>query len=250
MSKRLPYYQSEPAEYLAGDIMYCSYSAHGVFTIIRALYWQKDCELTLTQAKKRLKGSDEFIDELINEGIIKVNDDNISINFLDEQFEKASGQSKANSENGKKGAAKRWAKKGKDSESIATPSKKDSESIALREDKIKEEEIREDKIKEDNIILEVLLKSETQFAIEKNLRNFGLEIPDYNSAVNMFSDKLIAEDDVYKSQNEIRKHFSNWLKLELKSLKKQNNNGHTETRTKEQRLADIQRTKSKGYYTS
>tara|TARA_R110000772_G_C13310212_1_gene439947 strand:- start:788 stop:1579 length:792 start_codon:yes stop_codon:yes gene_type:complete len=135
MSKRLPYYQSEPAEYLAGDIMFCSYAAQGVFSIIRALYWQKDCNLTLTQVKRRFKDADEFILELINENIIKVELDNISISFLDEQFEKASGKSKANSENGKKGAAKRWANKGIDSESIATPLNKDSESIALREDK-------------------------------------------------------------------------------------------------------------------
>jgi len=145
MSKRLPYYQSEPAEYLAGDIMFCSYASQGVFTVIRALYWQKDCNLTLIQVERRLKNADEHIKELIEEGIIKIQDGNISICFLDEQFEKASGQSIANSENGKKGAAKRWANKGIDSppisEIIAPPLKSDGESIALREDK----EDKEDK---------------------------------------------------------------------------------------------------------
>jgi len=145
MSKRLPYYQSEPAEYLAGDIMFCSYASQGVFTVIRALYWQKDCKLTLIQVERRLKNADEHIKELIEEGIIKIQDGNISICFLDEQFEKASGQSIANSENGKKGAAKRWANKGIDSppisEIIAPPLKSDGESIALREDK----EDKEDK---------------------------------------------------------------------------------------------------------
>ncbi|NQY43568.1 MAG: hypothetical protein HRT87_09525, partial [Legionellales bacterium] len=144
MSKRLPYYQSEPAEYLAGDIMFCSYAAQGVFRVVRALYWQKDCTLTLTQLKRRLTQAEEHIEELIEEGIIKVDNDDISITFLDEQFNKAVGKSKANSENGKKGAAKRWANKGIDSESIATPLKKDSESIALREDKIKEDKIKEE----------------------------------------------------------------------------------------------------------
>lgn len=69
MSKRLPYYQSEPAEYLAGDIMFCSYAAQGVFTIIRALYWQRDCELTLSQVKKRCKGADDLIQELPTHGL-------------------------------------------------------------------------------------------------------------------------------------------------------------------------------------
>jgi len=163
MSKRLPYYQSEPAEYLAGDIMFCSYSAQGVFSIIRALYWQKDCKLTLTQVKRRLNDADEFILELINENIIKVDLDNISITFLDEQFNKAVGKSKANSENGKKGAAKRWANKENHSEIIATPLKNDSEPIALREDKIKEDKEEDKSVLTPTTFLSWFNKKRTQF---------------------------------------------------------------------------------------
>ena len=136
MSKRLPYYQSEPAEYLAGDIMFCSYGAQGVFTILRALYWQRDCKLTLSQAKRRINNANEFFNELINDNIIKVDNDIITINFLNEQHINITNQSTVNSENGKKGAAKRW---GKNSESIAPPLIRHSESIALREDKIRED---------------------------------------------------------------------------------------------------------------
>ncbi len=140
MSKRLPYYQSEPAEYLAGDIMYCSYGAQGVFTIIRALYWQKDCSLTLDQAKRRITDADVYFDELIKENIIKIKDNNISITFLDNQLKDASKKSTTNSSNGKKGAEARW---GKNSEIIARPFLNDGEtygeSMALREDKIKED---------------------------------------------------------------------------------------------------------------
>jgi hypothetical protein len=156
MSKRLPYYQSEPAEYLAGDIMFCSYAAQGVFTIIRALYWQKDCKLLLSQVNKRLKDAGAEIKELVNEDIIKLEGEYIVIEFLDEQLQKLDKTSKTNSSNGQKGAQKRWGKPtpekdsiapllNKDSETIATPLKSDSESIALREDKI-----RRDKIIEDN----------------------------------------------------------------------------------------------------
>lgn len=123
MSKRLPYYQSEPAEYLAGDIMFCSYAAQGVFSIIRALYWQKDCDLTLGQVKRRCKGADELINELIDEDIIKINGQAINIDFLDEQFHKATNRAKTNSENGKKGAAARWKNSKDNSESIAPPLK-------------------------------------------------------------------------------------------------------------------------------
>lgn len=139
MSKRLPYYQSEPAEYLAGDIMFCSYGAQGVFTIIRALYWQKDCSLTLEQAKRRIKDADAFFDELINEKIIKINGENINITFLDNQFNDASKKSTVNSLNGKKGAESRWGKNSENGEIIAPLLSGYSESMALREDKIKED---------------------------------------------------------------------------------------------------------------
>jgi hypothetical protein len=141
MSKRLPYFQFEPAEYLAGDIMFCSYSAQGIFNTICALYWQKDCDLKYSQVIKRL-GNEDLLTELINEKIIKVENDSIIINFLDEQYLKATEKSKVNSSNGSKGALKRWAKNSEsNSEIIATPLKNDSESIALREDKIKEYKI-------------------------------------------------------------------------------------------------------------
>jgi len=137
MSKRLPYFQFEPAEYLAGDIFFCSYGAQGMFNNICALYWQKDCELKYSQVVKRFKNED-LIQELISENIIKVIEDKIIINFLDEQFSKATVKSVVNSENGKKGATKRWRK---NSEAIAKPLKIDSETIALREDKIKEDKV-------------------------------------------------------------------------------------------------------------
>jgi hypothetical protein len=99
MSKRLPYFQFEPAEWLAGDIMFCTLQAQGLFATIKALYWQKDCDLLLEQAIKRLK-NEELFDELISEKIIKIKSGKIKINFLDEQFEKASNLSNKNAKNG------------------------------------------------------------------------------------------------------------------------------------------------------
>lgn len=152
MSKRLPYYQFEPAEYLAGDIMFCSYGAQGVFATLCALYWQKDCKLSLEPAKRRINNSDTYFDELIKEGIIKLNGNEISISFLDNQFKDITEKSVINSINGKKGAEVRWRKNG---ESIAglflNDGETDGESIALRENKIIEDNIIENNIKENNI---------------------------------------------------------------------------------------------------
>ncbi|WP_339919527.1 hypothetical protein [uncultured Flavobacterium sp.] len=148
MGKRLPYFQFEVAEWLAGDIMFCSFEAQGLFVNLMALYWQKDCELNLDQAIKRLK-SDEMFKELIDEKIIKIDSGKISINFLDEQFYKASEKSRVNSMNGSLGGRPK-----KEIESENKPngfnlvSESKSEKKPIREDKIKEEEIKENKIKE------------------------------------------------------------------------------------------------------
>jgi uncharacterized protein YihD (DUF1040 family) len=151
MSKRLPYFQFEPAEWLAGDIMFCSMESQGLYVNLMALYWQKDCDLTLEQARKRLN-SEKGFEELISEKIIKIDSDKIIIAFLNEQWEKLSEKSNANSDNGRKGAIKRWQN---NSQAIATPLKIDSdsnsESIALRREEKRKEEIIKEKIIKENI---------------------------------------------------------------------------------------------------
>lgn len=142
MSKRLPYFQFEPAEWLAGDIMFCSLSAKGLFTDIMTLYWQRDCKLTLEQAQKRFNYENEF-NELISEEIIKIKDGFIVIEFLDNQMIKAIEKSSVNSINGAKG--------GRPKKQTETE-KKPNALISVIENESEKKPIREDKIKEDNII--------------------------------------------------------------------------------------------------
>jgi uncharacterized protein YihD (DUF1040 family) len=210
MSKRLPYFQFEPAEYLAGDIMFCSYSAQGIFNTICALYWQKDCDLKYSQVIKRL-GNEDLLKELINEKIIKVENDSIIINFLDEQYLKATEKSKVNSSNGSKGALKRWAKNSEsNSEIIATPLKTDSESIALREDKIREDKIKEDEIKIDNKkFVENCLASEQwleTICMQKKITLAKIKI-----LLIEFETHLVLSGDQKKYLEDFKTHFNNWL---------------------------------------
>jgi len=219
MSKRLPYFQFEPAEYLAGDIMSCSYAAQGMFNNICALYWQKDCELKYTQTVKRF-GNEELIKELISENIIKSKSDKITINFLDEQYAKATIKSVINSDNGKKGAAKRWQK---DSVAIATPLKTDSELdgeiIALREDKIKEEEIIEDKRKENNnIFLADLLISDSwlESTAMNSKRKFKVDqVKEYLKKYNITINNRF---DFKNNKSEYASHFVSWLDKQIPEL--------------------------------
>jgi hypothetical protein len=175
MSKRLPYFQFEPAEYLTGDIMFCSLASQGLFNQICCLYWQKECELTLEQALKRLNNKDLF-NELISEAIIKIQDEFIVIEFLDNQYVIASKKAVTNSENGKKGALNRWNKQSRNSHAIANaiaaPLKNDGESIALRQDNTIQNEIIQNETKQEEIN-KILLKKEPKI---KPLENKVLEI--------------------------------------------------------------------------
>lgn len=213
MSKRLPYFQFEPAEYLAGDIFFCSYGAQGMFNNICALYWQKDCELKHSQVVKRFKNED-LIQELISENIIKVSKDKITINFLDEQFSKATVKHVVNSENGKKGASKRWQK---NSEAIAKPlktnSELDGEIIALREDKIIEDEIKENKT---IVIIDNTLFSDECKISEQWIETVAMQAKVKKEIIILYLDNfekhLITMQEQKRTVKDFKEHFSHWIK--------------------------------------
>ena len=88
MSKELPFFQFEPAEYLTKDISFCSLSAQGLFINICSFYWQRQCNLSKEQFLRRFNFISEF-EELEKEGVIDVIDGIIKVKFLDNQFLKA-----------------------------------------------------------------------------------------------------------------------------------------------------------------
>ena len=105
MAKELPYYQFEVAEYLAGDIMTCSLEAQGLFSIIKCLYWQKQCQLNTKQILKRYD-KEELLDELVDEVAIKIDSDgDLSITFLDIQYQSFKERRVKLSEAGRKGGS-------------------------------------------------------------------------------------------------------------------------------------------------
>jgi len=143
MSKQLPYYQFEVAEYLAGDIMLCSLEAQGLFTVIKCLYWQKECLLHVGKVVKRFPDSIDLIDELKDENCIKVNKKGfIEISFLINQYNQISKKKQILSEAGKAGRQKQLQAKSGGGLGVAQPTPGHLDKI--REDKRKEEEIRGD----------------------------------------------------------------------------------------------------------
>jgi uncharacterized phage protein (TIGR02220 family) len=140
MAKELPYFKFEPAEYLTKDISFCSLSAQGLFINICSYYWQRNCQITKEQLLKRLNYPEEF-QELINEGVIDLNEKNyIIIKFLDNQLTSVEEKSKINSANGSKGGRPKKIIEINLIESEIKPKLNpiESETKGIREDKIKE----------------------------------------------------------------------------------------------------------------
>ena len=111
MAKDLPYFKFFCSEWNDGDITLEDYSAQGLFINICSYYWSNECEVELTKLKKKFKQEKKTIDYLIKEGLIKVNNGLIVINFLDEQLAERKQKSRINSMNGAKGGRPRKTEK-------------------------------------------------------------------------------------------------------------------------------------------
>ena len=138
MAKELPYFKFEPAEYLTKDISFCSISSQGLFINICSYYWQRECSLTVEQVKRRFNYPNE-LQELIDEGIIDIENSVIKIKFLDLQYEDATKLSNKNSLNGSKGG--RPKKNPTETETKPKLNPTESQTKGIREDKIKKDNI-------------------------------------------------------------------------------------------------------------
>jgi len=85
MAKDLPYFKFFCSEWSDGDITLEDYETQGLFINICAYYWSNECVLELSKLKKRFKENAVLIELLINNNLIKVNDNIVFINFLNEQ---------------------------------------------------------------------------------------------------------------------------------------------------------------------
>lgn len=136
MAKELPYYKHEPSEWLEGEIQACSDAAIVCFSNLCSGYWLKlGCISIAFALHKYCRRDPSILNELIENGIVRVEEDQIRISFLDKQLESVNELSKKRSEN----ARKRWQNKNENAKALQLHSK----SNAIREDKIREDNIKE-----------------------------------------------------------------------------------------------------------
>jgi len=154
MAKELPYFKFFVSEWNDGDITLEDYETQGLFINLCAYYWSNECEITLTKSKKKFRNcGDDSFNYLIENDIIKVENDIIIINFLDEQKDERLESSKRKSKGGKASAEARKLKKLTESQQETNTSSTEIQQVlnscstevqVLREEKRREEEIRKE----------------------------------------------------------------------------------------------------------
>jgi hypothetical protein len=131
MAKGLPYFKFTPSEWLTGDICFEDLEAQGLFINICAWYWQRDGVLSIEDINKRYNKPMALVS--LSNRFFNLENNQISIAFLDEQLIERKHQSKENSKNGKLGGRPKVLK---------TLEEKPTALISLSETKANEKAIR------------------------------------------------------------------------------------------------------------
>lgn len=101
MAKEIPFFKFFPSEWIMGNISYENYSTQGLFITACCHYWHQECNISEASLSKILgKRNVKKLKEL---DYLDVKNEQICIDFLDEQFTELSDLHKVRVSNGRKG---------------------------------------------------------------------------------------------------------------------------------------------------
>ena len=98
--KELPYFKFFPNQWLTGSISFMELDHQGAFLKVCLYYWSKECNITLKQIKTLIPKQWQA---LIDANLFKIENDNIKIKWLDEQYQERLKEHERNVVNGRKG---------------------------------------------------------------------------------------------------------------------------------------------------
>lgn len=204
MAKELPYFQFEPAQYLTGNIQFCSMEEQGIFINVCSIYWQRNCSANKDQLIRKFNADN--IHRLIAEGVIKCSvSGEIIIEFLDEQFKEISRRKELCSKGGKKSAASKKATTLQDSYKVV-------DRPFQHLDKIKEDKIKEENTKYQRPLF--FLKQQNEIEFEQIEMKSGLK--DFQECLEQWSLSVEGSDFKYsenKSEDyrKLKARFEKWI---------------------------------------
>jgi hypothetical protein len=161
---KLHWFKFTPTDWVMGKIQRCPEITQARFMRLICLYWNKECVLSYEDAEIEI--DKEHLDILISKKIIKLNENFVSIEFLNEQLVDISETSQKRRD----AVLKRW-NKVKQNDTIVL----NSDTIVLQSDtdKIREDEIREDekiKILNNSLLSEIKISDDKKFFLVKDLQ--------------------------------------------------------------------------------
>lgn len=111
---QLQWFKFSPANWTMGRISKMPYDVQGAYLRLCCIYWNKECNLSIEDAKLELSFVENAYDNLIHYGIVKLHEEHIQIEFLDEQYDTIMQRKAKLSKAGKKGVEAKLSKgKGK-----------------------------------------------------------------------------------------------------------------------------------------
>jgi hypothetical protein len=138
MSKELPFFKFNATEWITGNISYESFELQGAFIRVCAEYWNRSNNLTIEEAKLRLRNS-EIVDTLIEKQYLKTKKNKIVISFLDVERIEIEAKRLKLSESGRKGGLSKAKASLKQGSSIKEEDKDKEYNIADRKQKFASE---------------------------------------------------------------------------------------------------------------
>jgi uncharacterized phage protein (TIGR02220 family) len=102
MSKELPFFKFNATEWITGNISYEPFELQGAFISVCAEYWNRNNDLTIDEAKLRLRNA-RIVEILIEKNYLKTKKNKIVISFLDKERKEIECKRLKRSESGRKG---------------------------------------------------------------------------------------------------------------------------------------------------
>lgn len=199
---KLQWFKFTPTDWIMGKIQRCPEITQARFMRLICLYWNKECVLSYEDAEIEI--DKEHLDILIGKKIIKIEDDFLLIEFLNEQLENIAETSQKRRD----AVLQRWAKAKQKDTSVS----KNNTSVLQIDTEKSREELEKEKIRKDKE------KKESDFNLFWNKYNKKLNLKDskkkFLSLKQEQIDKIIeVVDDYVLSTPDIkyRKHPTTWL---------------------------------------
>jgi len=203
----LSWFKFTPSDWIMGKIQRTPEITQARFMRLICLYWNKQCILSLEDAEIEI--DKEHIDLLVLKKIIKIEDNFLIIEFLNEQM----GTITETSQKRKEAVLQRWAKVKQNDTSV---SKVNTSVLQSDTDKIRKEEIIKDN-NNDRFYSELIISESwiENTAMQSKQRFIPIEVKRY---LKQYNDMINVQFEIKINKTEYCTHFINWLnKQEKKS---------------------------------